>query len=162
MATGSSVPAFGGNTTVTSPSIRHSSNPFSKPPSTQPFEINTNNYNNNPPTELDASSPFQSTSNQPFAPITSSPTGTVSRSTNPFAQAVSNPNTQPQPQTQSPFAPLVPQQTGSTNPFRQSMLPPSSTATGQPSWTQGQGTIGGLEQLPTVPVFPRPGEQRQP
>ncbi|KAI9682087.1 MAG: hypothetical protein M1817_000141 [Caeruleum heppii] len=50
---------------------------------------------------------------------------------------------------------LMPQATGSTNPFRQSVFQNGQTG---PGWQQNQGTVGGLEQLPTVPVFPRPGD----
>lgn len=54
---------------------------------------------------------------------------------------------------------LMPQQTGSTNPFRQSQF--VNTATGQPWQQQQQMPIGGgLDQLETVPVFPRPGQQQ--
>ncbi|KAL2891639.1 ENTH domain-containing protein C19F8.03c [Ceratocystis lukuohia] len=48
---------------------------------------------------------------------------------------------------------LMPQATGSTNPFRQSMMPQST------GWHQPQATIGGgLDQLGTIPVFPRQGQ----
>lgn len=51
---------------------------------------------------------------------------------------------------------LTPMVTGSTNPFRQSMFVNQQTGRG---WqTGGQGTMGGLEQMETVPVFPRPGQ----
>lgn len=53
------------------------------------------------------------------------------------------------------LAPIQVQPTGSTNPFRQSMFVNQQTGSG---WQNTQtGTMGGLEQLPTVPIFPRPG-----
>ena len=68
--------------------------------------------------------------------------------TNPFARTT-------QPALSSTPAPLVPTPTGSTNPFRQSNFPKQNTGQG---WQAGQGSIGGLEHLETVPVFPRPGQ----
>lgn len=52
---------------------------------------------------------------------------------------------------------LQPMVTGSTNPFRQSRFIDQQTGRG---WQTGmqQGTMGGLEQMQTVPVFPRPGQ----
>ncbi|WEW59652.1 hypothetical protein PRK78_005131 [Emydomyces testavorans] len=73
---------------------------------------------------------------------------------NPFAQNTPSPNRD----LQVPVAtPLRPNPTGSTNPFRQSAF--INQQTGQP-WQVGvpQGTMGGLENLSTVPVFPRPGQ----
>ncbi|KAJ5172005.1 hypothetical protein N7492_004598 [Penicillium capsulatum] len=72
--------------------------------------------------------------------------------TNPFARSSPAPN----PGFQPPAAPLQPTPTGSTNPFRQSQF--INHQTGQGWHTSGQhGTMGGLEQLDTVPIFPRPG-----
>lgn len=52
--------------------------------------------------------------------------------------------------------PLMPMVTGSTNPFRQSMFVNQETGRG---WqTGGQASMGGLDQLDTVAVFPRPGQ----
>ncbi|QIW97897.1 hypothetical protein AMS68_003415 [Peltaster fructicola] len=69
--------------------------------------------------------------------------------TNPFAPV--------QPQVQAQSAPLQAQQTG-TNPFRQAPFVNQTTGTG---WqNMQQPTMGGFEQLPTVPVFPRPGQQQ--
>ncbi|KAJ5888290.1 hypothetical protein N7495_008331 [Penicillium taxi] len=68
--------------------------------------------------------------------------------TNPFARNSVAP-------TNAGLAPLQPNPTGSTNPFRQSQFINQQTGQG---WQNTQnGTMGGLEQLPTVPVFPRPG-----
>lgn len=74
--------------------------------------------------------------------------------TNPFSRSSSAPPQQQQQGLQPPAAaPLRPTPTGSTNPFRQSAL--VNQQTGQ-AWHQ-QGTMGGLENLETIPVFPRPG-----
>lgn len=75
--------------------------------------------------------------------------------TNPFARSSSVPPP-PHAGLQPPAAaPLRPNPTGSTNPFRQSQFINQQTGQG---WQTGQnGTMGGYEQLDTVPVFPRPG-----
>ncbi|KAJ5267573.1 hypothetical protein N7478_010381 [Penicillium angulare] len=71
--------------------------------------------------------------------------------TNPFARSSSVP-----PPQNTGLQPLQPNPTGSTNPFRQSQF--IHQQTGQGWQTSGQhGTMGGLEQLETVPIFPRPG-----
>ncbi|TKA32572.1 hypothetical protein B0A50_01680 [Salinomyces thailandicus] len=81
--------------------------------------------------------------------LQSQPTGT-----NPFAR-----NITPTQTTQSP-PPLQVQATGSTNPFRQSAFVNQQTGTG---WQNApQATMGGYENLETVPVFPRPGAMQQP
>ncbi|KAF7716830.1 Uncharacterized protein PECH_006991 [Penicillium ucsense] len=75
--------------------------------------------------------------------------------TNPFARnstAPPAPNAGLQPPA---AAPLQPHPTGSTNPFRQSQF--INQQTGQGWHTAPNGTMGGYEQLETVPVFPRPG-----
>lgn len=71
--------------------------------------------------------------------------------TNPFARQ----SMAPPPQQQT-LQPLQPNPTGSTNPFRQSAF--INQQTGQGWQASGQhGTMGGFEQLDTVPIFPRPG-----
>ncbi|KAJ5919791.1 hypothetical protein N7454_009626 [Penicillium verhagenii] len=71
--------------------------------------------------------------------------------TNPFARAPAIPPTQ-----NLGLQPLQPTPTGSTNPFRQSQF--INEQTGQGWQASGQnGTMGGLEQMETVPIFPRPG-----
>lgn len=73
--------------------------------------------------------------------------------TNPFARNSPAPQSGLQPPA---AAPLQPNLTGSTNPFRQSQF--INQQTGQGWQNSGQsGTMGGLEQLETVPIFPRPG-----
>jgi len=72
--------------------------------------------------------------------------------TNPFAKA------QPEPQsinTQPTSSLLIPNVTGSTNPFRQSVFVNQQTGQG---WQTQQKSMGGLEQFTTIPVFPRPGQ----
>ncbi|TKX18422.1 ANTH domain-containing protein [Elsinoe australis] len=84
---------------------------------------------------------------QSQAPIQIQKTGT-----NPFAKQPQQTG-QSQPNTPQALSPMV---TGSTNPFRQSMFVNQQTGRG---WQTGQqGSMGGLEQMETVPVFPRPGQ----
>lgn len=79
--------------------------------------------------------------------------------TNPFARSNTISHHPPPPIPSQPLAPLVPHHTGgNTNPFRQSQFPTPPT-----NWQMGKGdqvTLGGLEKLETVPVFPRPGAQQ--
>ena len=84
-----------------------------------------------PPQTMQSPQPLQ-----PLQPLQPNLTGT-----NPFARAVTPSNT------------ISPSPTASTNPFRQTPF------AAQQTWQANQGTIGGLEQLETVPVFPRPGQQ---
>ncbi|KAL8959502.1 MAG: hypothetical protein Q9193_003645, partial [Seirophora villosa] len=123
-------------------------------------QATTNPFARNNLTSSSSSSPFPSAQSpqptlpqqtpQPFhqqqQPIQSHRTGT-----NPFARNAS-------PQGSSSSAPPQPMLTGSTNPFRQSAFVNQNTGQG---WQSGQGSMGGLEQLQTVPVFPRPGQQQQ-
>ncbi|KAH7034684.1 ENTH domain-containing protein [Microdochium trichocladiopsis] len=131
------------------PLQRQNTNPFarSSPQNAMPF-------NNPPPAN---SSPFQSQvptgTPPPAAPLQPTKTGT-----NPFAKnfggAGAAAGQQQRPQTS---AGLVPQPTGSTNPFRQGAFVNHQTGLG---WQHNQQPIGGgLDQLETVPVFPRPQQQ---
>ncbi|KAK2595661.1 hypothetical protein QQS21_006634 [Conoideocrella luteorostrata] len=126
----------------------NNSSPFSSPP--PPQQLNrqsTNPFARSPPQNT---SPFQSST-----PLQAQPTGT-----NPFArnnfqqqQPVQSSNQQ---QAQNPGS-LVPQPTGTTNPFRHGAFVNHNTGMG---WQHNQGAIGGgLDQLPTVSVFPRPAQQ---
>lgn len=91
------------------------------------------------------SSPFQSTP----SPLQAQPTGT-----NPFARSSTMPI---QPTQQQEQQPLMPQTTGVTNPFRQGDFVNHNTGMG---WQHNQAPIGGgFDQIPTVPVFPRPAQQ---
>ncbi|THX79556.1 ANTH-domain-containing protein [Aureobasidium pullulans] len=80
-------------------------------------------------------------------PLQAQPTGT-----NPFAKQ--SPQI-PQP-TGQPASFLTHAATGSTNPFRQSMF--VNQQTGQGWQNTPQASMGGWEQMETVPVFPRPGQ----
>ncbi|KAG6025710.1 hypothetical protein E4U19_003005 [Claviceps sp. Clav32 group G5] len=118
------------------------SSPYSSSPPAQNLNRqSTNPFARSPPQN---SSPFQTSS-----PLQAQPTGT-----NPFAKN----NTQSQPdRQQQQQQQLAPQPTGTTNPFRQSALINHATGMG---WQHNQTPIGGgLDQLPTVPVFPRPAQQ---
>ncbi|KAL1613659.1 hypothetical protein SLS54_010413 [Diplodia seriata] len=120
---------------------RASTNPFAKS-----SPQNTGGFSPSLPTiqssqSVDFSQPPQ-TSHSP-APLQPAPTGT-----NPFAR----PQTAHAGPSQSM---LMPTATGSTNPFRQSAFVNQQTGQG---WQNNQGTMGGLEQLETVSIFPRPGQ----
>lgn len=80
-------------------------------------------------------------------PLQAQPTGT-----NPFAKQ----SPQPSQPTGHSASLLTPAATGSTNPFRQSMF--VNQQTGQGWQNTPQASMGGWEQLDTVPVFPRPGQ----
>ena len=80
---------------------------------------------------------------------TAQPLQPMRTGTNPFKSAPSSTLQTPT------LSPLAPQRTG-TNPFRQSAFVNQQTGQG---WTANQGTMGGLEQLDTIPVFPRPTGQ---
>lgn len=111
---------------------QQSTNPFARP-QTQASQQS----------EMSGSSPFQS--QPPPAPLQPMATGT-----NPFAR--NSTIGMQRPATSS--AALVPQPTGSTNPFRQGAFTNHATGMG---WQQHQQPIGGgLDQFETVPVFPRP------
>jgi hypothetical protein len=135
--TGVPGPSLPATPPITSPLQRQSTNPFAKssPQATQPFSP--------PPDQL-----FQQQQQQ-AAPLQSMVTGT-----NPFARNIAM-NSAQRPQTSGG---LLPQPTGSTNPFRQSQF--VNTATGM-GWQNNQQPIGGgLDNLETVPVFPRPIQQQ--
>ena len=149
-ATNSSFPNFSNAST---PLTHQSTNPFSRDVSTQPTGQSQSTPFGSPP-PFSSPGPFNSPPpafQQQQQPVTLQPTKT---GTNPFARTASPP--QPQP----PIAnPLVSNVTGSTNPFRQNHFVNQQTGQG---WQASQGSLGGLEQLETVPVFPRPGQQNQP
>ncbi|KAL0468993.1 ANTH domain-containing protein [Neurospora intermedia] len=122
------------------PVTAQSTNPFARasPQAAQPFA--------SPP----ANSPFQSA-----PPQQPQPTGT-----NPFARGFAASQSVQQQQQQRPVTasgPLLPMPTGSTNPFRQGAFVNHATGMG---WQHNQQPIGGgLDQLETIPVFPRPAQQ---
>ncbi|KAI9843938.1 MAG: hypothetical protein M1837_005979 [Sclerophora amabilis] len=141
--------SFPGNVSIASPIDKQSTNPFAR------------NLNSNPTatsqgtpfgvSEFSTSSmqsPSSTQQQQSVQPLTASVTGT-----NPFARNASqNPNQPQQQGTGTSNSGVIPNPTGTTNPFRQSLYQ------GQ----QSQGTMGGLDihELPTMPVFPRAGEQQ--
>lgn len=144
-------------------SMMMQSQPTGMPGNTSPFSPQSpgpnptlNRQSTNPfARSTQSSSPFQAA-----APLQPTPTGT-----NPFAkniqphqqQLVQSTDQQQQLlQGQNPAA-LAPQATGTTNPFRQGAFVNHSTGLG---WQHNQSPIGGgLDNLPTVPVFPRPPQQ---
>ncbi|KAI1323548.1 ANTH-domain-containing protein [Xylariaceae sp. FL0255] len=122
---------------------RQPTNPFarSSPQAATPF------------TSSPSHSPFQSQPpTQSPAPLQPAATGT-----NPFARNFPPQATgqiQQRPQTSGG---IVPQATGATNPFRQGAFVNHQTGMG---WQNNQMPIGGgLDQLPSQPVFPRPAQQ---
>lgn len=120
--------------------------PTSPPQALQPQHTSTNPFArapsvSNPPPFLP--SPPQVGPLQPMA------TGT-----NPFAKGF---GAQQPPRPATSAGPLAPQPTGTTNPFRQSQFVNHNTGMG---WQHNQQPIGGgLDTLPTIPVFPRPASQ---
>lgn len=168
-ATGASMPTHANTFPIASPLSAQSTNPFARnmpnqttePASNSPFssKVSGTPFTSTPPVQAHSTplnSPPPPIPQQQIAPqLTPQRTGT-----NPFARTPTQSQSQPQSATQSQFSPaqpLVASATGS-NPFRQSMFVNQQTGQG---WQTGQGTMGGLEQLPTMPVFPRPGEQHQ-
>jgi hypothetical protein len=129
-----------GNGLSASPLNRQNTNPFARRLSSA-----------NPP-QFDAGTfPAQQPPQQRAQQLQPQRTGT-----NPFARSSSVPPQQPQGLQPPAPAPLRPNPTGSTNPFRQSAF--VNQQTGQGWHVSGQqGTMGGYEQMETVPVFPRPG-----
>ncbi|KAF1990314.1 ANTH-domain-containing protein [Aulographum hederae CBS 113979] len=133
--------------------------PFAPQQQPSPFQPQQQQQQQQPPPfqpqqqqQQPPSFPPQPQNQQTLPPLQVNPTGS-----NPFAR-----NTTPQ-QNNSPASAsggfLAPNATGSTNPFRQSAF--VNQQTGQGWQNMQQSTMGGLEHMPTVPVFPRPGQQPQ-
>ncbi|KAJ5748602.1 uncharacterized protein N7511_010298 [Penicillium nucicola] len=120
------------------PLSRQNTNPFAR-------RLSTANQQYNP------SEPFQNAPSQQAPPLPQAqPIQPQRTGTNPFARS------SPAPPSMPPAATLQPNPTGSTNPFRQSQF--INQQTGQGWQSSGQsGTMGGLEQMETMPIFPRPG-----
>lgn len=144
LPTGMQSPPSSGISSPVNPTLsRQSTNPFARSPQNQsPFNSGNN-------------SPFQQQQQQqqspPVAPLQATPTGT-----NPFARQTS-PQAVDATRPQTAGGALAPQPTGSTNPFRQSAFVNHATGMG---WHHNQQPIGGgLDQLPTQQVFPRPAQQ---
>jgi protein tyrosine phosphatase (PTP) superfamily phosphohydrolase (DUF442 family) len=142
MATPTGIPSssFPASPPMTAPMNRQNTNPFAKPAAS----LQVQNFS--PPPEQQQQFPQQQIQNAPA--IRPMATGT-----NPFAKNLAL-NAQ-RPQTSGG---LMPQPTGSTNPFRQSQFVNTATGTG---WQHNQQPIGGgLDALETVPIFPRPANQQ--
>lgn len=146
------------------------------PPTTSPFpQPSATTINPIFSTAPTTSSPFPlpTTQNQQqlssFPPISShqeqqqqqqqQPIQRQNTGTNPFARSYTISHHPPPTIPSQSLAPLVPHHTGgNSNPFRQSQFPTPPTP-----WQLGKGdqvTLGGLEKLETVTVFPRPGTQQ--
>jgi hypothetical protein len=131
---------------ISSPVTRQSTNPFAKStaPAVQPFS---------PPPDQQFQQQQQQIP-QIQQPPQATPLLPMATGTNPFAKNLAM-NLAVRPQTS---AGLVPQPTGSTNPFRQSQFVNTNTGVG---WHHNQQPIGGgLDAVETVPVFPRPAQQQ--
>ncbi|KAK0342803.1 hypothetical protein LTR94_020878, partial [Friedmanniomyces endolithicus] len=118
----------------------------------------TNPFLRNVQTPATTGNAFPSQPQQPPHVLQAQPTGT-----NPFVRNTTPAQQQPTPPMSPPNA-LQVQPTGSTNPFRQSAF--VNQQTGQGWQNAPQASLGGLEHLDTIPVFPRPGQvtgqQQQP
>ncbi|KAL8814651.1 MAG: hypothetical protein Q9223_006143 [Gallowayella weberi] len=162
MPTGSSTSTFTPSLAVSSPLQRQGTNPFARNTPTgltgqsqstsfaslQPQQ-NSQAVAQQPPQSYPQSNP------QPFQQQPSQSMQPQRTGTNPFARNLPPPTSL----SSTPPPALLPNVTGSTNPFRQ------STFVNQPigqGWQSNRATMGGLEQLDTVPVFPRPGQPQQP
>jgi hypothetical protein len=139
--------ATGGPVGTPRPLTRQNTNPFAKRASTVGPQFRPGS-SGLPPLPSQPPSFQQQNETRPVTqPLQIQRTGT-----NPFARN----SPAPQAQQQQTLQPLRPNPTGSTNPFRQSAF--VNQQTGQGWHVSGQqGTMGGLEQLDTVPIFPRPG-----
>lgn len=159
-----------GNTSIgQAPNSNNLTSAFHQPPptSTIPFSVQAPTTTSSFPQPSTTSiNPIFSTapttpSSFPLSPTQSQqqPIQRQNTGTNPFARSNTISHHPPPPIPSLPLAPLVPHHTGgNTNPFRQSQFPTSPT-----NWQMGKGdqvTLGGLEKLETVPVFPRPVPQQ--
>ncbi len=144
--TGLTTSSYTGASTIDPHSTPQSTNPFARSIPVQSTVQSQGSPFSSPPPVHSSQPPVQQYSvTQPLQPM---PTGT-----NPFAR-----DALPLHQPQNVSAPLMPNPTGSTNPFRQSAFVNQQTGQG---WQASQGTMGGLEELDTIPVFPRPGQPLQ-
>ena len=134
---------------------QQSTNPFHRTPTGQtPMQSQSGGFSSpTTSTTLSVFSPQSVQSPQSFTSATSQPLRPMRTGTNPFARSSAAPS-MPVP----PTAALLAAQATGTNPFRQSAFVNQQTGQG---WQTHQGTMGGLEKLDTVPVFPRPVGQAQ-
>lgn len=114
----------------------------------QPQQTSTNPFARASP---NGAQPAITPSQQP-APLQPMATGT-----NPFARNFGAPQQRPATSAGAGTTMLAPQPTGTTNPFRQSQFVNHNTGMGWQHQQQPMG--GGLDSLPTIPVFPRPTTQ---
>jgi hypothetical protein len=131
------------------PATSQSTNPFarSSPQAAQPFGTPV------------SSSPFQAQPVPPQAVSIPAPMQPLPTGTNPFAKHIGSaqPALPTQPQRPVTAGGILSQPTGSTNPFRQGAFVNHNTGLG---WQHNQQPIGGgLDQLDTIQVFPRPAQQ---
>jgi len=130
--------------------------PASPQKSTNPFARSTSTSQSSPP--LPGTSPYSAS----FSPQ-SAPQGQLGRSptvgTNPFSRNISPVNSMPPPATTPTGAAGLSVPNGITNPFRQSMMvsqqQQQQAAQMNGNFSGQTGTMGGLENLETMPVFPR-------
>lgn len=148
---GQSTSPFSTTSSLSSPQDggRQTTNPFARSMASQPpSQAQSSPFTSPPPSSTSLFSPQSMQSTPVTKSIQPARTGT-----NPFARSA------PSSTFQTPTtSPLVAQTTG-TNPFRQSAFMNQQTGQG---WQAGQGSMGGLEKLETIPVFPRPTGQPQP
>ncbi|KAH6650101.1 ANTH domain-containing protein [Chaetomium tenue] len=131
------------------PATSQSTNPFarSSPQASQPFGTPASN------------SPFQSQPPQQPPTTTTAPLQPLQTGTNPFAKnfGAAQPAQATQQERPVTAGGILSQPTGSTNPFRQGAFVNHTTGMG---WQHNQQPIGGgLDQLETIQVFPRPAQQ---
>ncbi|KAL9122327.1 MAG: hypothetical protein Q9187_001119 [Circinaria calcarea] len=168
-STASTSPAQTASPPMTSPANRQSTNPFARSintqlagqsestPFTSPYSTQASqSAPSSTGTSFFSSNALQSPSDSSQTQQAAQPLQSTRTGTNPFVRNVSQPTSQ----SQTPItSPLMPNPTGSTNPFRQSAFVNQQTGQG---WQASQGTIGGgLDQLEIIPVFPRPGQPSQ-
>lgn len=142
-------PAPAPTNTQQRPATSQSTNPFarSSPQAAQPFGTPASN------------SPFQSQPVQQPTAIPAPMQQPMQTGTNPFAKnfGVAQPAQPAQPQRPVTAGGILSQPTGNTNPFRQGAFVNHNTGMG---WQHNQQPIGGgLDQLETIQVFPRPAQQ---
>jgi hypothetical protein len=167
-----SIPAF---QAVPAPSFQtlqigqQSTNPFRQPMlasgntgspmSATPQQLPSTGQSTNPfarPSPQESQSFAAPSMNAPFQPQSPPQPQPVPTSTNPFAKNFGASQNQQQPRPVTAEA-VLSQAKGGTNPFRQAAFVNHATGMG---WQHNQQPIGGgLDQLDTVPIFPRPAQQ---
>lgn len=132
--------------------------PTSPPSALQPQQTSTNPFARASPNG--ASQPFNAPPNStafPASPPQAAPLQPMATGTNPFAKGFGGAAAQQQQRPATSAGTLMPQPTGTTNPFRQSQFVNHNTGMGWQHQQQPMG--GGLDNLQTIPVFPRPATQ---